>query len=413
MAVRVYRRARDGATIYAATYYGPDGTRRVERVRTVPADSPRKAHDYARTAAEKRAQDQRAAVESETWTDPRAKRPAALTFSDLADRFLSTYRSRSGRMDYYRARLAVWTRYIGSRPAVSVTAEEVERLCKRRGAAVGPTTLRQDLIALSTLMRWARARGYVRENPADPDLVKRPPKPNPDPHPLSDGEVVALLDACERAPDRKPDAKPNPRARKKPWAEGEIGYPWLRPVVEFALATGTDRCELLALNWYRHVDRDRKLLRLPRAKTGVDRALPYSGNATLRRLLDEAWKVRHPSGAVFLHDGEPIKLQAAKTAMRRVWTRAGLTKPRPWKTLRATFATRKAEAGIAVPVIAALMGLTTAHVLEHYVKPSGLMLASAMAEATPIPLDASDDEKATTRIATCAGLAREAAPLLR
>jgi site-specific recombinase XerD len=86
---------------------------------------------------------------------------------------------------------------------------------------------------------------------------------------------------------------------------------------------------------------------------------------------------------VFLHDGVPVKPQAAKTAMRRVWKRAGITKPRPWKTLRATFATRKAEAGVDVPTLAALMGLTTSHVLEHYVKPSGVHLAGAMADVAP------------------------------
>lgn len=74
-------------------------------------------------------------------------------------------------------------------------------------------------------------------------------------------------------------------------------------------------------------------------------------------------------------------MEATKTAMRRVWKRAELTKPRPWKTLRATFATRKAEAAFDVPTIAALMGLTTSHVLEHYVKPTGAQLAAAMASS--------------------------------
>ena len=50
-----------------------------------------------------------------------------------------------------------------------------------------------------------------------------------------------------------------------------------------------------------------------------------------------------------------------------------------WKSLRATFATAKVEAEVDVPSLAALMGLTTAHVLKHYVKPSGAHLAVAMA----------------------------------
>lgn len=146
------------------------------------------------------------------------------------------------------------------------------------------------------------------------------------------------------------------------------------------LATGADRGELVGLNWHRHVDRDRRLLILPRAKTNVGRTIPYAKNATIKRILSEAWRVRHPSGAVFLRDGQPVRHEAVKTAMRRAWAAALGSHPKPWKTLRATFATRASERGVDVPTLAALMGLTSAHVLEHYVKPSGRHLADAMAD---------------------------------
>ena len=68
--------------------------------------------------------------------------------------------------------------------------------------------------------------------------------------------------------------------------------------------------------------------------------------------------------------------------MRRAWGRSKIQKPRPWKSLRATFATRMAEKNVDVPTIAELMGLTTAHVLEHYVKPCGKHLEAAMAHDT-------------------------------
>lgn len=152
------------------------------------------------------------------------------------------------------------------------------------------------------------------------------------------------------------------------------------PIVELALETGLDRGELL-LNWDRHIDRDRQLIIAARGKTGVGRSIPYGSNKRIRRILKDADRVRHPSRALFLdRDGQPIKLEALKTAMRRAWAAAKLTKTRPWKTLRATFATRKAEAGVPVPVLAELMGLTSSHVLQHYVKPSGLHLAEAMAD---------------------------------
>ena len=110
-------------------------------------------------------------------------------------------------------------------------------------------------------------------------------------------------------------------------------------------------------------------------------ALPaLQGEPTIRRILREAGKVRHPSGTVFLGDtGQPVTLEGSKSRMRRVWKKVLQDRPRPWKTLRATFATRQVEWGTAVPVIAELMGLTTAHVFEHYVKPSGVHLEDAMA----------------------------------
>lgn len=93
----------------------------------------------------------------------------------------------------------------------------------------------------------------------------------------------------------------------------------------------------------------------------------------LLRLIQLAVQERQAEGA-------PIVTEAAKSAMRRAWKAAGITKARPWKSLRATFASRKAEAGVPVPIIAELMGLTTTHVLEHYVKPSGAHLAEAMGD---------------------------------
>ena len=55
--------------------------------------------------------------------------------------------------------------------------------------------------------------------------------------------------------------------------------------------------------------------------------------------------------------------------MRRAWAKACPTKTRPWKSLRATFATRLNSQGTTVPTIASLMGLTSAYVLDFYILP--------------------------------------------
>lgn len=373
MAVRKHVRARDGATVYYAIFKGPDGMQRVRKARTVKADAPKREHDRARVAAQKAAQDARAQVENGSWVDPKAA--PSMPFGTLVRKFLRDYRTRSGSIAYYKQRAAVWLAFFGERKAADgITVRDVDRFRRARLRAASGETVRKDLTTLSTLFRWAKARGLATANPADPDLVKRPPKSRPNPCPLSPDQEFALLEAA---------------------------VPWLRPVVELAIETGADRGELIALNWDRHVRTAQRLIVLPRAKTGVPRSIPYEANGRIRRILRGLSEVRHVSGAVFLRDdGSPVTVEAAKTAMRDAWgaafpcrcqdrqrphpARSGCPTrpPKPWKSLRATFATRKAEAGVDVPSIAALMGLTTSHVLEHYVKPSGRHLVAAMADQT-------------------------------
>ena len=60
--------------------------------------------------------------------------------------------------------------------------------------------------------------------------------------------------------------------------------------------------------------------------------------------------------------------------------KAKLTKPRPWKTLRATFITRKIGEGVDVATVAAMAGLSSAHVLEHYYRPFQEQLEKAMSD---------------------------------
>ena len=107
MAVRTYTRTKDGATVYCALFHGPDGRQLVRKVRTLPADASRRQHDKARAAAEHYANVQRAAVENGDWRDPKDGN-RRLRFSKLVDRFLKEYRTRTGRIDYYSQRAAMW-----------------------------------------------------------------------------------------------------------------------------------------------------------------------------------------------------------------------------------------------------------------------------------------------------------------
>lgn len=355
MSVRTYVRTHDKATVYCAVWYLKDGSRCVRKVRTVKSDAPQRDHDRARTAALKHSHDQRIEVENDTWVDPKGARGSRVTVHALIGRFLKNYHSRADKPRYYQNRAAHWKRLLKNKPADQLTTRDVDdfRNAREREGTTA-ATLRKDLVALGTMLRWAVARKYVTFNAADSKLIQRPAKPRPDPRPMSDDEVAALL--------------------------GELDPGWA-DVVTFILETGADIGEVTALTWTK-VDLSRRLIDLPRAKTGVGRSLPYGSNERLRAILERAAQQPGPSGHVFVRNGEPISFRAAQSAMWRARGAAKLSRARPFKVLRATFATRKAMEGVDVPTIAALMGLTSSHVFEHYIRPTGAHLESAMASST-------------------------------
>lgn len=355
MAVRKEIRKKDGATVYSAIFTGPQGNQLVRKHRSVKKDALQKEHDRAYTSTEKFAQDSRIEIENGTWLDPKGPAEKAISFERLVAKFLKTYRPLDRETTYYQERSAVWLKYFPrKKPASGITEHAVGEFAKERGKEVGPTTVRQDLVSLSKLFRWAIARRILDRNPAHPDLVPRPSKARPDPQPWSDAEEAQLL--AELGGELEP----------------------YRRVVEFAFLTGADRGEILDLRW-KAVDRERTRLRLPRSKTGVDRTIPYGQSKRLSALLEAAWAQRGESDRVFVRaDGKPHGMDAVKSAIRRAMDRAKITKTKPWKSFRATFATRKVEQGLDSATIAALLGLTTTQVLEHYVKPSGKYLEKAM-----------------------------------
>lgn len=353
MAYRTYD-LKDGSRVYSAFYFGPDGRRLTERVCTVPPKSPKREHTRARQKAEALATEQRAAVRNRTWTDPKAKADPArtLTFGQLVQRFLDDYRSRAGRVDFYRERSRAWLRHIpAGTPIAVLTVLHVDTLKRARSRKVGPSTVRKDLVSLSTLFRWAIARGYAKENPASPEKVTRPSEPKQDRGYLTDEQERALVACCP---------------------------PWLSQVVRWAIGTGMDRREVVTLSWAA-VDERIGVVHAPRGKTGTDRRIPI--NATLRSILAGTRRVRsiHGGGRVFLDDqGQPLSTERVKTTLRRAYDRAGVEVKAPFKIFRHTFASRLVMAGVDAPTIARLLGHTTLAVTDAYMHMSPGHLHNAM-----------------------------------
>jgi len=353
MAVHKYTRRKTGTTVYQAVYFGPDGTRRKEKAKTVPKTGSARDHDRARVAAINLANVRRSQVENGTWHDPREARPERLTFGSLVRRFLKNYTTRSGSMDYYEQRSALWLEHFGAKTAAAaIRVQDVDAFRKARSANVGDSTVRKDLVALSTLFKWGEVRNLVASNPADYRRVRRPSEPKHKTGYLVDDQEAALVAELK---------------------------PWLSRVVLWAINTGMDRSEVLALTW-NDVDRTAGVVHAPRAKTSVPREIPL--NKTLGGLLKDAGRVRSVASGnrVFLSaDCSPITVNAVRSGLRRAYKRAGFTPAGgEFKIFRHTFGARMAMADESPQTIATLMGHTTTHVTETYMHLSPSHLREAM-----------------------------------
>lgn len=392
MAFIKYKRERDGATVYAAVYYAPDGSRRVEQARVVPKTTkgkptPQRDHSRAENAAKNLADERVAEIENGTWTDPRAKRAdekrAALTFGELVAEFLKDYRTKAGSITYYEQRAALWVERWDKRPAGAITPADVERFRNARAEEVGPSTVKKDLTALAVFYNWAMARGHVDRNPAGAKLVKRPAEPTGKNNYLADEQEAALLKVCNE---------------------------WLALVVRFAIGSGMDREEIVLLTWDA-VDEKAGVITAPRSKTGVPRQIPL--NVTLRSVLAdakaraarlaetetpksragnvaafvapakaedrEAMAALDAGGRVFLGEhGDPLTVEGLKTAVRKAYTRAGVVTRQQFKVFRHTFASRLAMKDVPAHAIARLLGQKTEAIVDRYMYLSPSYLRGAM-----------------------------------
>ncbi|MCZ6779928.1 MAG: site-specific integrase, partial [Acidobacteria bacterium] len=277
-----------------------------------------------------------------------------LTFGNLVEQFLASYRSR-GRSRYYAKEAKIWLAYFGSETLVSdIGAIQVERFRNERLERVGPSSVRKDLISLGTLFRWAMKRGLVSENPADPISVKRPPEPAGESRGLTTEEYERLV---------------------------SLGPNWLSIVVAWACNTGMDKGMVFRIRWSDlDLQRTGKLivagtLKFLRGKTGKPVRQILSSPAI--DALNQAQKVRHTSRVVFLNDSsQPIEEKALDWALAKAFKAAGLQGV-SFRTFRHTFATWALRSDVHPTVLAKMMGHSTTFITERYMHVADDMLAEA------------------------------------
>lgn len=193
--------------------------------------------------------------------------------------------------------------------------------------------------------------------------------------------IAAARGWIDRAPTLERRREPPPRERFLTGAEwrrlrAEL-RDHLRPMADFAIATGLRWSNVAGLDWER-VDLKRKIAWIParQAKGGKGISVPLSAAALAA--LRATGKAR--TGPVFTYRGNP--LGSPKTAFRKAVARAKLHDV-TWHTLRHTWASWHAMTGTPLDVLQILGGWTSRDMLQRYAHLAPSYVAQFAGNARP------------------------------
>ncbi|WP_153116884.1 tyrosine-type recombinase/integrase [Rhodocyclus tenuis] len=180
----------------------------------------------------------------------------------------------------------------------------------RLKAGVAASTVQIELALVSHLFTTAR-REWGMEGLQNPlSAVRKPVAANARDRSFIDDEEARLLAACA------------PQARTAGKFAGGAQSQFLRPAVEFALATAMRQGEIADLLW-ENVDLQNRVARLPLTKNGSARAVPLSSAAVaiLRALKegssDDGSNVKPlPKGPVFRTSANALKIGFIRAVKR-------------------------------------------------------------------------------------------------
>ena len=269
--------------------------------------------------------------------------------------------------------------FFGGMALASITPGDVEKYIAQRRATqkhgadckgsgcecrtLAPATVNQERAALSKTMNMALRRGLIDRNPV---AAVRPLK--------ADNARERYLEASEE--ERLVKAAPD----------------WLRPMIVVALQTGMRLGEVLAIK-RADVDQVRRMLRIPKTKSGKPRYVPL--NEVAFTALDEIHEFVGKEGAspfVFVNPSEekPYASKSLCHAFRRTAAAAGLATTGPEKvtfhTLRHTVVSRLVAAGVPDRKIMKLVGHSTQAMVTRYahLSPDGLWDAAESLAQPPV-----------------------------
>ena len=213
--------------------------------------------------------------------------------------------------------------FFGKRFLGEITAEDVEKFKAARAQKVSKSNVNRELACLKTILAKAVEWDRLRSNPAKKVKLFR----------VDNRKLVFLdRDECRRLVEACPR--------------------FLKPIGQVGILTGLRRTRLLRLKW-EDIDFKLGVIYVQDAKGGKSRELPMG--PTLRQVLKS---VPHhiASGYVFASPTNGDPWGDLKASFQTAVTKAGIEKHVTFHTLRHTFASHLAMAGVDLYTISKLLG---------------------------------------------------------
>ncbi|MEN9645411.1 MAG: tyrosine recombinase XerD [Actinomycetota bacterium] len=293
-----------------------------------------------------------------------------------AEEFLGWMASERGRsantLAAYRRDLTGYATWLGEHGATvgSVDRAMLDRFVQeRRAGGSAPSSVARQLAAIRMLHRFLVEEGLRTDDPsADVEGVRVPAGI---PHPLSEVQVTALLEAVVGT---------DPVALRD------------RALLEFLYATGARISEACGLS-LADLDRDHRVVRLF-GKGAKERVVPFGRTAAAA--MDEwlqqgrehleplRWARRGDQEAVFLNTrGARLSRQAAWAVVRKYGDRTGLSDQLSPHVLRHSCATHLLDHGADLRIVQEMLGHASISTTQVYTKVSQERLWQVYRQAHP------------------------------
>lgn len=301
------------------------------------------------TQAQQFVEQARADARRERLSLPKGRK-VIMTFGQAVDAYMTRMEAAHGRnldrkRQHFRDHLKP---FFGNQPLSAVAAFDVQRYVKARRGQISDATINRTLATLSHLLRCAIEWQWI-------DRTVKIPRLREDNRRLvylTQDQIQRLLDA----------------ARSDSCWE-------IYPFILIGLHTAMRRSEILTIRW-EHVDLERRVIHIPRAKAGArDQPITAELATYLKELrammLDTAWLFPADSAS-----GHRIEIERP---FRRVVTAAGLNPKEVTRhTLRHTAITHLVQSGVDLPTVQRISGHKTLSMVARYSHQSGEHIAAAM-----------------------------------